>query len=554
MNVVHRYLGESRAVTEGGTTRLGFAPDTLRAPTFFNGRVARHLPFREAISALHHVVVSDLRFKPKDRSAYFAWLQANEQQLLAEALAGRDELEAEIESLRRELTDIGIQSQTVMRPFYKARQLYFDRLYKEDLDAWIVLDPVITVHPDEIFFECFSLDESTYGRLSCDHDVFERMGEMAFGTTNIDYSHALYDEFQKIRSDRDTELAIDPSGFSVQTSGTEEYREDKIELPDSWMRGFLQVSSAMTQPACVVDLHPVDMHAILTRLAARRERHGPRSLRFLLEPDRPVSVLIEPWNERLTFRRSIYRGPASAELRLWGRRRLAILARALPLARSVRLHLLGTGLPSFAVVDYGGLRFTLGLSGWTANDWSRAGQFDLLTPRTDVDAGTAARVFAALGRHLFADAGTLAAETGLDRATVEAALGGYVQAGRVMFDLDKRVFRLRELTREPLDAGALRFASEQEAKADRFVAAGLVTLGPITRAEGRRSLTGSVLDDGRAMATAVEIDADDRMVGGHCTCGFYIRNKLMRGPCEHMLALRRIVHAQVEGKPMRSQA
>lgn len=554
MNVVHRYLGESRAVTEGGTTRLGFAPDTLRAPTFFNGRVACHLPFREAISALHHVVVSDLRFKPKDRSAYFAWLQANEQQLLAEALAGRDELEAEIESLRRELRDIDAASQTVMRPFYKARQLYFDRLYKEDLDAWIVLDPVITVHPDEIFFECFSLDESTYGRLSCDHDVFARMGEMAFGTTNIDYSHALYDEFQKIRSDRATELAIDPTGFSVQTSGTEEYREDKIELPDSWMRGFLQVSSAMTQPACVVDLHPVDMHAILTRLAARRERHGPRSLRFLLEPDRPVSVLIEPWNERLTFRRSIYRGPASAEIRLWGRRRLAILARALPLARSVRLHLLGTGLPSFAVVDYGGLRFTLGLSGWTANDWSRAGQFDLLAPRTDVDAGSAARVFAALGRHLFADAGTLAAETGLDRATVEAALGGYVQAGRVMFDLDKRVFRLRELTREPLDASALRFASEQEAKADRFVAAGLVTLGPITRAEGRRSLTGSVLDDGRAMATAVEIDADDRMVGGRCTCGFYIRNKLMRGPCEHMLALRRIVHAQVEGKPMRSQA
>ncbi|WP_311276829.1 SWIM zinc finger family protein [Methylobacterium sp. WCS2018Hpa-22] len=554
MNVVHRYLGESRAVTEGGTTRLGFAPDTLRAPTFFNGRVARHLPFREAISALHHVVVSDLRFKPKDRSAYFAWLQANEQQLLAEALAGRDELEAEIESLRRELRDIDAASQTVMRPFYKARQLYFDRLYKEDLDAWIVLDPVITVHPDEIFFECFSLDESTYGRLSCDHDVFERMGEMAFGTTNIDYSHALYDEFQKIRSDRATELAIDPTGFSVQTAGTEEYREDKIDLPDSWMRGFLQVSSAMTQPASVVDLHPVDMHAILTRLAARRERHGPRSLRFLLEPDRPVSVLIEPWNERLTFRRSIYRGSASAEIRLWGRRRLAILARALPLARSVRLHLLGTGLPSFAVVDYGGLRFTLGLSGWTANDWSRAGQFDLLAPRTDVDAGTAARVFAALGRHLFADAGTLAAETGLDRATVEAALGGYVQAGRVMFDLDKRVFRLRELTREPLDASALRFASEQEAKADRFVAAGLVTLGPITRAEGRRSLTGSVLDDGRAMATAVEIDADDRMVGGRCTCGFYIRNKLMRGPCEHMLALRRIVHAQVEGKPMRSQA
>ncbi|KQP40053.1 hypothetical protein ASF49_21345 [Methylobacterium sp. Leaf104] len=554
MNVVHRYLGESQAVTEAGATHLGFVPDTLREPTYFTGRVARHLPFREAISALHHVVVSDLRFKPKDRTAYLAWLQANEQQLLAEALTERDTIRAEIEALRGELRDIDTRFGAVMAPFYGARQRYFDRLYKEDLDAWIVLDPVITVHPDEIFFECFSLDESTYGRLSCDHDVFERMGAMAFGTTNIDYSHALYDEFQKIRSDRDTDLSIDPEGFTVATSGEAEFREDKIDLPDSWVRGFLQVSSAMAQPAHIVDLHPVDMHAILTRLAARRERHGPRSLRFLLEPGQPVSVLIEPWNERLTFRRSIYRGATGAEIRLWGRRRLAILGRALPLARSVRLHLLGTGLPAFAVVDFGGLRFTLGLSGWTANDWSRAGQFDLLAPRTDVDAGTAAGVFSALGRHHVVDAGRLAAETGLDRGIVESALGGYVQAGRAMFDLDKRVYRLRELSREPLDAGALRFASEQEAKADRFLAAGLVSLGPIGHAEGRRRLTGTVLDDGRSLAPAVEIDADDRMVDGRCTCGFFIRNRLARGPCEHMLALRRSFHMQVEGKPMGRQA
>ncbi|WP_251982284.1 hypothetical protein [Methylobacterium sp. B1] len=308
MNFVHRYLGESRAVSDADATRLGFVPDTLREPTYFAGTVARHLPFREAISALHHVVVSDLRFKPKDRTAYFAWLQAHEQELLAEALAEKDSLRAEIEALRAEHRDIAARSDAVMRPFYDARKRYFDYLYRENFDAWIVLDPVITVHPDEVFFEAFSLDESSYGRLSCDHDTFARIGDMACGTTNIDYSHALYDEFQKIRSYRDTELAIDPTGFAVQTSGEAAYREDKIELPDSWMRGFLQVSSAMAQPAHVVDLHPVDMHAILTRLAARRERHGPRALRFLLEPGRPVSVLIEPWNERLTFRRSIYRG------------------------------------------------------------------------------------------------------------------------------------------------------------------------------------------------------------------------------------------------------
>lgn len=554
MNFVHRYFGASSVSSDAMSTALGFAPDVLREPTFFTGKVRQHMPFREAISALHHVVVSDLRFKPKDRSLYLAWLQENEQQLLAEALGDRAKVRERIEALREELAEINRVSDAIMRPFMNAQSRYFEWLYKENRDAWIVLDPVITVHPDEVFFECFSLDESTYGRLSCDHDVFERIDDMACGTTNIDYSHALYDEFQKIRSYRDTELSIDPSGFGVQTEGEAAFREDKIELPDSWMRGFLQVSSAMAQPAHVLDLHPVDMHAILSRLAARKERNGPRSLRFLLTPGEPVAVLIEPWNERLTFRRSIYKGAEGAEIRLWGRRRLQILARALPLARSVRLHLLGTGLPSFAVVDYGGLRFTLGLSGWTANDWSRAGQFDLLNPRGNVDRHTAELVFAALKRRHFADVATLAADTGIEGSVVASALGLYVQAGRAMFDLDKGVYRLRELLREPLQPGALRFASEQEEKADRFIQAGLVSMSSVERASDRVTVSGQVMDDGKEYQTRLVIDADDRLTSATCGCDFYRHNRLMRGPCEHMLALRRQFHVQVEGKPARGAA
>lgn len=544
MEFAYRYFGATSATSDATSTSLDFAPDTSREPTFFVGEVARHLPFREAISALHHVVVSDLRFKPKDRTAYFEWLKAHEQQLLAEALAQRSELKSRIEALRRELTELDRHSRALMGPFYKARQAFFDFLYKENRDAWFVLDPVITVHPDEIFFECFSLDESSYGRLSCDHDVFARIGEMSYGTTNIDYSYALYDEFQKIRSYRATRLAIDPTGFETATAGEESYREEKIDLPESWMRGFLQVSSAMTLPAHVVDLHPMDMHAILARLAARRETHGPRSLRFLLEPGEPVRVLIEPWNDSLVFRRSIYAGKSGAEVRLWGRRRLAILGRALPLARSVRLHLLGTGLPSFAVVDFGGLRFTLGLSGWTANDWSRAGQFDLLAPRHPVDEATAARVLDALRTRHCATASDIAAALALGEPIVQAALAAYAQAGRVMYDLDKGVFRLRELTREPLPAGALRFASPQEEKADRFVAAQLVTLTAVAERDGRRVVTGQVLDDARTYAPMIALDGDDRLVEARCDCGFYGHNKLMRGPCEHMLALRRLYHAQ----------
>lgn len=547
MEFQHRYFGETSASTSADASQFTFAPDTLREPTFFVGEVAEHLPFREAISALHHVVVSDLRFQPRDRTAYFNWLKTHEQTLLAEAMAQKAELKAQIDTLRNEQTDIHKQMDKIMGPFYSARKKYFDWLYNQNRDAWFVLDPVITVHPDEIFFECFSKDKSTYGRLSCDHDTFKQIGDIAYGTTNIDYSYTLYDEFQKIRSYRTTSLSIDPTGFEVQTTGEESYREEKIDLPDSWVRGFLQVSSAMALPAHIVELHPVDMHNILARLAARKEKAGPRSLRFLLEPGNPVRVLIEPWGEILTFRRSIYKGATGGEIRMWGRRRLAILARALPLAKSVRLHLLGTGLPSFAVVDYGGLRFTLGMSGWTSNDWSRAGQFDLLAPRQPVDDLTAGRVFDALKVRYSATVAELAAVTGIEGAIVAAALTAYTQAGRVMFDLDKGVFRLRELAREPLPMGALRFASEQEEKADRFVAAKLVTVKDIAERDERRVITGEVLDDGKTQNPMIVLDNDERLVDARCDCYFYGHNKLMRGPCEHMLALRRQYNTAATG-------
>lgn len=58
----------------------------------------------------------------------------------------------------------------------------------------------------------------------------------------------------------------------------------------------------------------------------------------------------------------------------------------MPVARRVRVKLLGYGMPSFWQVEMGEMKFTLGLSGWTANDWSRAGQFYLLTELRSLNA------------------------------------------------------------------------------------------------------------------------------------------------------------------------
>jgi hypothetical protein len=519
---------------------MSFAPDTYRDPTFFNGTLAQAIPFREAMSALHAVVVSDLRFKPKDHTAYKAWLAQYEQFYLLEEISDKKaKTAAQIQEVRQKLEALRQDKDRVLGSFYKARQRYFDYLYRLDLDAWFVLDPVITVHPDELFFECFSQDESSYGRVGCNYEVFKQIDSFACGTTNIDYSDALYNEFQKIRDYKQTKLAIDPSGFDLQTTGEENYKEVKIDLPDSWVRGFLQVSSAMTLPARQIELHPMDLHNFCLIMRRKKEREGPRSMRFHLTPGQALRVVFEPWNIEVRCPRSIYKGDESDEIRVWGRRRLLILEDLIPIARSFTLHLLGTGLPSFYVADLGDINFTLGLSGWTANDWSRLGNFDLMAPRTEVDVFTKQRVFQALRKVWKQHPDTLARELRLDRRTVMGALAAYTQAGRAIYDLNKQLYRVRELSREPLPLELLRFANPREEAASRIALQGKVQASSYQNPNGHTVFEGHVIDEiGEQFNAMLTLDRDERITDGLCSCSFFIRNRLYRGPCEHIIALR----------------
>jgi predicted nucleic acid-binding Zn finger protein len=52
------------------------------------------------------------------------------------------------------------------------------------------------------------------------------------------------------------------------------------------------------------------------------------------------------------------------------------------------------------------------------------------------------------------------------------------------------------------------------------------------------TLSGSIKTRKRSFNPELTIDKDERIIGGNCDCSFYVQNKLYKGPCEHMLALR----------------
>lgn len=553
MQFRYKYYGASTVTDSVDSQAFSLAPDTLRPPTHFQGVLRReshaHLVFREALSALHAVVVSDLRFRGRDPVAYQTWLQANEGQLLAGFMAQAQSLKAKAAEISAELSQLHEKKLALLQPFFKARKRYFDWLYQANRDAWFVLDPVITVHPERLLFEAFSQDESSYCAVSIRHDVFDRVGEMACGTTNIDYSASLFEEFQKIRDYKATRFAMDPSGFTVTTADDPAFHEEKIDLPDSWVRGFLQVSSAMTLPATVLELHPMDLHNLCSVLRQRRERAGPRSLRFELAPGQPARLVLEPWNIELTARRSAIVGAPLTEprsVRLWGRRRLLTLERLIALATRVRVHLLGSGMPSFWVIEMGDVTVTLGLSGWTANDWSAAGRFDLLQARHDVSEPTKLTVASALQASWLATPAELAVRTGLPQADVDAAMTLWVQAGRAIFDLPTGRYAWRELSREPLPLQTLRFASPEEETALALVHARSVRVTSLRREAARILIEGSVEDRHHSFTPRLVLNADQQLQDGHCGCNFYSQNKLRRGPCSHLLALRQLAQPQLD--------
>lgn len=536
MNFTVAYKGRS-GWREGG---LSFAPNLRRDRVSFAGDLLDPLRFREAVSALHAVVVSDLKFKPKDRSAHQAHLkrvQAREAAIRQIAFKReKDALLAEPEVP----IPAGLEERfkTVREKYWSTRQKYSNYLAQNDPALFRVLvpcDPVVTVASDVLFFECFSKDESSYGCLTVDRDLFATPDAVSLGTTNVDYSLPLFEEFQRLRTYRRTRFAVDPAGFEVSTEGSADYREEKIDLPPSWLRGFMQLQAAMSLPTEKVPVSREALYSILAHLKRHRARKSPRSIRFELNPGRPIEIVLEPWEARIALHDRPYEGPRAKTIRTWGRDRLLSLARLLPIAEGAEVHLLGTGLPSFWNVKLGGMRFLLGLSGWTANDWTSGGALLDLAPPVEPSEDLLGDVAAAFRESQTLTFTKVCQRTGAAAPFAAAALNRFALLGQLIHDLGAGVYRWRTIL--PVEASLKQVKVESpEAEAARvLVARNAVKVSRDETVAGTRAIVGKV--ENRDVEAVC--DPDGRIVRGQCNCSHYFRFKLRAGPCRHQQALRR---------------
>lgn len=544
MKMSFAYSGRSQMVAPpgGSEATLSMLPNLTREQVSFDASLIYPLRFREAMSALHDVVINDLRFKPRDKSAHDEWKKQ-------QAAADRAIYQREYDRAKKELAE---QREANPPPagfaalFEKTRKRYWDARFKlaslmsrEDPALWRWLmpcDPVITVANDVVFFECFSADESSYGCLTVSRDAFGTSSDVKLGTTNVDYSWDLYHHFQALRSYRQTRFLIDPAGFEVKTESTEDYREEKIDLPDGWLRGFMTTQEAMSLPGISVRLPREAVYSVLAFLKRHKAKASPRAIRFELLPGRAPEIVLEPWEQRIVSHGTTYDGPPTEPIRIWGARRLLVLARTLPLADHYEVRLVGTGLPSFWVAHMGEMHLTLGLSGWTTNDWTRGSSLDLLAPPAMITEDVLHKVGHTLQQQRAMSLAQLQQVIPSPAPVILTALRRLAFAGQVIHDLPHGVYRFRQVMPVPLGEAQLGPENAELTSARQILAGGAAELLTVERTTRATLLTGKV--DYKPVELLVDLDG--RIRRGKCVCSHFRKFGIRNGPCRHMIALRQL--------------
>jgi len=547
MNLKFAYLGRSELKPASGGQILNLEPNLSREPVSFDAPLLQPLRFREAISALHDVVISDLRFQPRDKTAYEEWKKNERSRVSSLRQQTYQAAKKDILSRRDEAVPPDLEKQYghYRKIYWNARQKYSSYLLKHDQELWRLMmpcDPVITVAEDVVFFECFSADESSYGCLTVNREsAFGKSNETRFGTTNVDYSWDLFNHFQALRSYRETRFKVDPAGFSIATEGNAEYREEKIDLPPGWLRGFMQTQAAMTLPARRVTLTREAVYSILAFLKRHKARKSPRALRFEMVAGKPPSLVLEPWEQRVPVHGEPLR-TSSESIRIWGRQRLLALARLLPLAEKFDVYLLGTGLPSFWVADMGDMKLTLGLSGWTTNDWTRGSALDLLAPPAQPSAELVGRVAQFMKEKRAAAFADIDLHAGSQPAQTAAALNRLAQTGQLIHDLPNAVYRWRQIMPMALGEAELGPENEELSASKELLIRKKVKIDSRTEASGGFLVTG--IAEGKP--TELFLNNDGLIKRGKCVCSHHFKFGIRAGPCRHLLALRTLAMRETE--------
>lgn len=363
-------------------------------------------------------------------------------------------------------------------------------------------DPVVTSNGDRLRFESFSACCGVHARFDALPGTLDGPA-IGVGTTNVDFNPPMREALGRVQGLDPIHLDVGTDDVTVTTlDGT--VVEDKVPLPDRWLKGFAEVEVATAEMLPVLDVGATEARRFLAGIA--------RSPSF-------GSTHVVEMGGRL--RRTTRSGPSAVPLP--GPQRLGPFEPLLQHARGLRAYAAPGSDASTWELVLDDARLVLTVSPDVRRGFS--GEGGILTDLADDSAAVDAELLAELlGWEPRIEVDDLAARTGIDRDRVRRALRHLGAAGRVGFDVSEGAHFHREL---PFAPDALAKMHPRLRGAQRIVDAGGVELHP----------NGSAHVTSAATIYAVRrVDGDWR-----CTCRWWGKFQSSRGPCKHVLAVEEVM-------------
>jgi hypothetical protein len=367
-----------------------------------------------------------------------------------------------------------------------------------------IKDPIVTAGEGRIRFEGFSQCAGVYSRvdiLPAGHD-----GEFpASGTTNVDFNQPMISALSGIQRKEKLLLSVGEKEVGIQNDQGK-IIERKVPLPTKWIKGLASVQVFLSEAEKEYSFNRMQALQLFQSLPTGK----PRQDYFLtVRGARPIFS-------------TVY---TSGSVTVGGVHRLKLLEPLLPLATELKLFPHADQQSTSWQLYFGGVRFNLTLSrdAWRGFSGEGAGLEGLVEDMPD-------EWLDAFDKYSFANQTfnptLVAVEEDLDIDRVSNLASRLSAMGLLGYDLDDNQFFYRRL---PFKLSRILSLNPRLKAAEQLLAEDKVDILSTAGDRVEARVAGSGVDH------TVIIDGDQQ----RCTCTWFSRHQGERGPCKHVLAVKK---------------
>ncbi len=374
--------------------------------------------------------------------------------------------------------------------------------------AGLMKDPIVTAGAEKLRFEGFSQCAGVYGRV----DVLpggHRGTFPANGTVNVDFNQPMINALHAVGRGDTMQLTVNAREVSVRSRPEELITEKKVPLPVKWIKGLTTVQLFLAASEKIHTLNKVQLRQLFQGIPAGVVK---TDYYLTMRGNKPAFSPVK----------------AANAICVGGIHRLRLLEPLLSLAEELRVFVHPDMQSTTWQLYFGNVRFSLSLSREAWRGFSGEGAaLDALIADVPERLVNAMDKYGHVNQEF--NATLLAVEEQAGFEQIDQLTTRLAAMGLLGFDLDDNVYFYRRL---PFKLNRIMSLNPRMKDAEQLLAEDKVVIISQEKDKTEARVAGSGV-------THTVVIADDV---ARCTCTWFAKYQGERGPCKHILAVRKKIN------------